>query len=67
MTALPAAGLGMAALLGADVVHVLAETTLGHLCLAAGGGLWAAGHWWIRRLVAAAGAPKALHEARVER
>jgi tight adherence protein B len=54
MTALPAVGLGMAALLGADVVHVLVGTATGRGCLALGGGLWALGHWWIRRLVAAA-------------
>jgi tight adherence protein B len=54
MTALPAAGLGMAGLLGTDVVHVLVGTTAGHACLAVGGAFWAAGHWWIRRLVAAA-------------
>lgn len=54
MTALPAVGLGMAALLGADIVHILVGTTAGRLCLAAGAAFWAAGHWWIRRLVATA-------------
>lgn len=54
MTALPAAGLGMAALLGADVVHVLVATTAGHVCLAVGCAFWAAGRWWIGRLVRAA-------------
>jgi tight adherence protein B len=58
MTALPAVGLGMAALLGADIVHVLVGTPIGRGCLALGGALWAAGHWWIGRLVAAAGASR---------
>jgi tight adherence protein B len=54
MTILPVAGFGMAALLGTDVVHVLAGTTVGRVCLAVGSGFWAAGHWWMRRLVAGA-------------
>lgn len=59
MSALPAVGLAMAALLGADVLHVLVGTAVGRVLLVVGGGLWAAGHWWIGRLVAAARAPSA--------
>lgn len=54
MSALPAAGLGMSALLGADTFGVLRSTWAGRACLIAGGACWACGHWWIRRLVAAA-------------
>jgi tight adherence protein B len=55
MTALPAAGLAMAGLLGADVLHVLIATTAGHACVAAGMAFWGAGQWWTGRLVRAAG------------
>ncbi|MGZ4649612.1 MAG: type II secretion system F family protein [Kineosporiaceae bacterium] len=54
MSGLPAAGLAMAALLGADTFGVLTSTWAGRACLIGGGGCWACGHWWIRRLVAAA-------------
>jgi tight adherence protein B len=67
MTALPAMGLGMAALLGADVLHVLVGTTAGRVLLLLGSGLWAAGHWWIRRLVATARAPSGTERGRSPR
>jgi tight adherence protein B len=54
MSVLPIAGLGLAALLGVDTVHVLLATAPGHACLVLGGMAWALGWWWIRRLVAAA-------------
>jgi hypothetical protein len=51
MSVLPVAGLALGALLGVDTLHVLLVTGPGHLCLLSGAGAWAAGRWWIRRLV----------------
>jgi tight adherence protein B len=55
LSLLPIAGLGLGALLGVDTVHVLVSTSAGHACLVLGAAAWAAGRWWIRRLVASAG------------
>lgn len=54
LAVLPAAGLLLAAGLGADPVHVLLHTPLGLVCLAAGLGLDVLGVLWIQRLVAGA-------------
>ena len=54
MTALPAVGLLLGAVLGADPLAVLAGTAIGRAVLVLGGALWLAGRWWIRRLVAVA-------------
>ena len=54
MSLLPIAGLGLAAFLGVDTLHVLLTTAPGHACLALGAMAWALGRWWIRRLVTAA-------------
>jgi tight adherence protein B len=54
MTALPAVGLLLGAVLGADPLAVLAGTAVGRAVLVLGGALWLAGRWWIRRLVAVA-------------
>lgn len=51
---LPALGLGLAQLMGADPLGVLTGTVLGRVCLAAGGGLWWANALWCRRLLATA-------------
>lgn len=55
LAALPAAGLLMAAGLGADPVHVLLHTTVGLVCLVLGLSLDALGLLWTGRLVARAG------------
>lgn len=52
LAGLPGVGLLMAAGLGADPWHVLLETPVGLVCLAAGLGLDALGLWWTQRLVA---------------
>jgi tight adherence protein B len=54
MTTLPAVGLLLGAVLGADPLAVLAGTAVGRAVLVLGGTLWLAGRWWIRRLVAVA-------------
>jgi tight adherence protein B len=54
MTALPAVGLLLGAVLGANPLAVLAGTVVGRAVLVLGGTLWLAGRWWIRRLVAGA-------------
>jgi tight adherence protein B len=54
LSLLPVAGLGLGALLGVDTVQVLVSTSAGHACLVLGAAAWAAGRWWIRRLVASA-------------
>jgi len=54
LSLLPVAGLGLGALLGVDTVHVLVWTPAGRACLILGATAWAAGRWWIRRLVASA-------------
>ncbi len=51
---LPALGLGLAQLMGADPLGVLTGTDLGRMCLVAGGGLWWANALWSRHLLAAA-------------
>lgn len=55
LAVLPAAGVGLAAGLGADPVHVLLHTPLGLVALAVGLGLDLLGLWWTGRLVEAAG------------
>ena len=55
LAVLPAAGVGLAAGLGADPVHVLLYTPLGLVALAVGLGLDLLGLWWTGRLVEAAG------------
>ncbi|GHD02916.1 type II secretion system F family protein [Zhihengliuella salsuginis] len=52
---LPAFGLALAALLGADPVGVLIGHPAGRIALVTGAGLWAAHWWWTRRLLRAAG------------
>lgn len=56
LAVLPAAGLLMAASLGADPLHVLLGTPLGLVCLVLGLGLDALGVLWTRGLVRRAGA-----------
>lgn len=48
---LPALGLGLAQLMGADPFTLLTGTSLGRVCLAAGAGLWWANAVWCRRLL----------------
>lgn len=55
LAVLPLAGIGLAAVLGADPLHVLLGTPLGALCLLAGLALDGLGWWWTRRLAARAG------------
>lgn len=55
LAVLPLAGIGLAAGLGADPVHILLHTPLGLVALAAGLGLDLLGLWWTGRLVSAAG------------
>ncbi|WP_040313065.1 type II secretion system F family protein [Gleimia coleocanis] len=52
LAALPAVGLGLAWLLGADLPAFITGTFWGWLVAVAGGGLWVAGFVWVRRLVA---------------
>ena len=54
LAGLPAAGLALAAGLGARPVHVLLHTPLGLCCAAGGVALDALGLWWTGRIVAAA-------------
>jgi tight adherence protein B len=54
LSLLPAAALGLGALLGADPVAALLGTGPGRVCLLAGLALWGLGRWWIQRMVAAA-------------
>lgn len=51
---LPALGLGLAQLMGAEPVALLIGTTTGRICLLCGVGLWWANAVWCRRLLAAA-------------
>ena len=51
---LPALGLGLAQLLGAEPLALLTGTAAGRACLAAGAGLWWANGFWCRRLLASA-------------
>ncbi|MDN5756085.1 MAG: type II secretion system F family protein [Arthrobacter sp.] len=48
---LPALGLGLAQLMGADPLGTLTGTDLGRMCLVAGGGLWWANALWSRHLL----------------
>jgi tight adherence protein B len=54
---LPAAGLLLAQLLGANPLGVLTSSTPGRLCLAVGAALWAVNRFWSARLLARAHAP----------
>lgn len=54
LAVLPVAGVGLAAALGADPLHVLLHTAVGEGCLLGGLLLDAAGLLWTRRLVAGA-------------
>lgn len=54
LTWLPAAGVGLGALFGADPLGVLLGGGLGSTAGFAGAGLTLAGRWWVARLVAAA-------------
>lgn len=55
LAVLPLAGIGLAAGLGADPLHVLLETRVGLGCLVAGVALDLTGTWWTGRLVISAG------------
>ncbi len=48
---LPAAGVLLGALVGANPVRTLLLTGPGRVCLLLGGGLWLAGRWWSAALV----------------
>lgn len=61
---LPALGLGLAQLMGADPFTLLTGTTIGRVCLAAGAGLWWANAVWCRRLL---GSAKPTSQGRVRR
>lgn len=52
---LPALGLVLAQLLGAEPLAVLTGTAAGRACLAAGAALWWANGFWCRRLLSGAG------------
>lgn len=51
---LPALGLGLAQLLGAEPLALLTGTATGRVCLATGAFLWWANGFWCRRLLASA-------------
>lgn len=51
---LPALGLGLAQLMGADPLVLLTGTTTGRMCLVCGAALWWANAVWCRRLLASA-------------
>ncbi|WP_372697170.1 type II secretion system F family protein [Arthrobacter sp. JSM 101049] len=51
---LPALGLGLAQLMGAEPLALLTGTATGRACLAAGAALWWANGFWCRRLLAGA-------------
>ncbi|WP_175409034.1 type II secretion system F family protein [Streptomyces sp. TRM64462] len=53
LAVLPAAGLAMGSVLGAEPLRVLLHTPAGLVCLAVGGALEAAGLWWVGRIVRA--------------
>ncbi len=54
MTALPGIGLLLGLALGVDPLAVLVDTVAGRVALVLGLSCWAAGRWWIHRLVALA-------------
>ncbi|GHF95925.1 type II secretion system F family protein [Streptomyces filamentosus] len=51
LAALPVAGIGLGAALGAEPLRVLLHTPAGGACLLLGGALEAAGLWWAARIV----------------
>ncbi|MFD8013055.1 type II secretion system F family protein [Streptomyces sp. NPDC058955] len=55
LAALPLAGLGMGAALGAEPLRVLLHTPAGGICLLLGCGLETAGLWWAARIVRGGG------------
>lgn len=57
LAALPLAGIGLAASLGARPLAFLLGNPAGLACLVAGAGLDAAGVWWVRRITRAAVTP----------
>ena len=54
MAVLPLFGLGMGVSMGARPVHILLDTVVGSLCLAAGAALACAGVWWVDQIAARA-------------
>ncbi|MFI8368683.1 type II secretion system F family protein [Streptomyces sp. NPDC085466] len=56
LAALPVAGIGMGAAMGAEPLRVLLHTPVGGICLLVGCGLEAAGLWWAARIVRGGGA-----------
>lgn len=54
MAVLPLFGLGMGISMGAKPVHILLDTMVGSLCLAAGSALACAGVWWVDQIAARA-------------
>jgi tight adherence protein B len=48
---LPAVGIGLGYLLGADPLGTLVLTGVGRVCLVVGTGLWLCGWWWTRVLL----------------
>ncbi|MET8970371.1 type II secretion system F family protein [Streptomyces hydrogenans] len=55
LAALPVAGIGMGAALGAEPLRVMLHTPAGGACLLLGGVLEAAGLWWAARIVRGGG------------
>ncbi|MGW3516986.1 type II secretion system F family protein [Streptomyces hydrogenans] len=55
LAALPVAGIGMGAALGAEPLRVMLHTPAGGACLLLGGALEAAGLWWAARIVRGGG------------
>ncbi|MFF0485776.1 type II secretion system F family protein [Streptomyces sp. NPDC004435] len=51
LAALPVAGIGLGATMGADPLRVLLHTPAGWICLLVGCGLEAVGLWWAARIV----------------
>jgi tight adherence protein B len=56
LTWLPLAGIGLGLLTGSNAPATLLGTSAGRACLVVGAGLWAAGRWWMSRLLAHASA-----------
>ncbi|WP_417219975.1 type II secretion system F family protein [Arthrobacter sp.] len=61
---LPALGIGLAQLMGADPFTLLTTTTTGRVCLAMGAALWWANALWCRRLLGTAGPARRVSAAR---
>ncbi|MFE5796635.1 type II secretion system F family protein [Streptomyces sp. NPDC056503] len=55
LAALPVAGIGLGAVLGAEPLRVLLHTPAGGACLVLGGALEAVGLWWAARIVRGGG------------